>query len=346
MPFPTLVTDFGEINERARARLDSLTKPQGSLGQVEDIAAQLCVIAGVVPAPVPKRPAIVVFAGDHGVVADGVTPWPSEVTGQMVANFATGGAAINVIARATGASLTVVDVGVIGDTSMWPTVRQETIANGTKSLAHGPAMSSEERDRAFAVGARIAQEIIDGGADLVVAGDMGIGNTTSSAALISALTSTSAASVTGRGTGIDDPTLTLKTEIVRSAVERVAGMTSENIAAELGGFEILAISGFMMTAASRRVPVIVDGVIALAAAVVADALVPGLRPFLIAGHRSTEPGASVALTHLGLTPLIDLGLRLGEGSGAALAISLVQTAASLLAEMATFAEVAITDHHE
>ncbi len=343
MHFPVLNQEFGDIRSKAQARVDRLTKPQGALGQLEDLAVQLCAISGQVPVPVPQSPAIVVFAGDHGVVADGVTHWPSEVTGQMVANMAMGGAAINVIARSVGASITIVDVGVIGDTSQWPTVRQHTVAPATASLAIGPAMTPEQRDAAFEVGLNLANEVIDGGADLVVAGDMGIGNTTPSAALIGALTGSAAYSVTGRGTGIDDETLIRKSEIVVAALARVAGLSAEEIAAELGGFEIMAMAGFMIGAAARRIPVIVDGVIALAAAVTADALVPGLRPFLIAGHRSTEPGATVALNHLALTPLIDLGLRLGEGTGAALAIPLVQSAAALLAEMATFDDAAITD---
>jgi nicotinate-nucleotide--dimethylbenzimidazole phosphoribosyltransferase len=345
MHLPTLVTDFGDLNEQARVRLDSLTKPQGALGRLEDIAAQLCLIAGQVPAPVPASPAIVVFAADHGVVADGVTQWPSEVTAQMVANFASGGAAINVIARATGATLTIVDVGVLGDTTAWPTVRQEKVAAGTASLAKGPAMTAEQRDQAFEVGTRMAHEVIDGGADLVVAGDMGIGNTTASAALISALTDTSAHIVTGRGTGIDDSMLAHKTTIVNAAVTRSRGFTTQEVIASLGGLEIVAMAGFMTAAAFRRVPIIVDGVIALAAAVVADALVDGMRTYLIAGHRSSEPGATVALEHLGLLPLLDIAMRLGEGSGAAIAIPIVQSAAALLCHMATFADAAIVDQH-
>ncbi len=349
MLFPPLVTDFGDIEVIARQRLDSLTKPQGSLGQLEDLATQLCVIAGAVPAPVPRQPAIVVFAGDHGAVADGVTPWPSEVTGQMVANFAAGGAAINVIAQSIGATLTVVDVGVLSDTSSSKGVRQEKIAPGTQSLAHGPAMTAEQRDRAFAVGLMLANEVIDAGADLVIAGDMGIGNTTASAALICALTSSSASDVTGRGTGIDDETLSIKTKVVAAAVARALSsstpLTTAEQIAELGGFEIVAMAGFMIGAASRRIPVVVDGVIALAAALVAEVTVVGIRPFLIAGHRSSEPGATIALAHLGLSPLLDLGLRLGEGSGAALVTPIIRTAAALLAQMATFGETEIVDQH-
>lgn len=345
MLLPTLVQDFGDVASAARAHLDRLTKPQGALGQLEDLATQLCLISGQVPAPVPLSPAIVVFAGDHGVVADGVTHWPSEVTAQMVANFASGGAAINIIARQLNASLTVVDVGVIGDTSQFAGVRQETVAPGTASIAHGPAMTTTQRDVAFATGAKIAREVIDNGADIVVAGDMGIGNTTAAAALISAHTGIAANLVTGRGTGIDDAMLLSKTTIVEAAVARANGMPADEILAQLGGFEIVAMASFMIEAASRRVPVIVDGVIALAAAVSADALVAGLRPFLIAGHRSTEPGATAALAHLELVPVIDLGLRLGEGSGAALAIPLVQAAAALLSDMATFDSAAIVDQH-
>lgn len=346
MLFPSLVTDFGDIADVARRRLDVLTKPQGALGQLEDLATQLCVIAGKVPAPIPKGPAIVVFAGDHGVVADGVTPWPSEVTGQMVANFASGGAAINVIARTIGATLTVVDVGVMSDTSMLRGVRQAKVAPGTRSLAHGPAMTSEQRDRAFAIGLEQAIEVIDMGADLLIAGDMGIGNTTSSAALICTLTNSPPEDVTGRGTGIDDDTLAIKTRVIATALARVQSMPALDRIAELGGFEIVAMAGFMIGAASRRIPVLVDGVIALAAALVADVTVTGIRPFLIAGHRSTEPGATIALSHLALSPLLNLGMRLGEGSGAALAAPIVVAAASLMTEMATFGDTEIVDQHE
>lgn len=333
--------------ERAREHHARLTKPAGSLGRLEELGAQLCAIAESCPPP-PARPvAIVVFAGDHGVVAEGVTPWPSEVTAQMVANFATGGAAINVLARALGATMSVVDVAVSSELPAELAIRRFRVANGTRNLAREAAMSEAELTAALDVGVRLAGEAVDDGARLLVPGDMGIGNTTASAALICAVTGAAPAEVTGRGTGIDDATLALKTAVIESALSRLAaGAGAREIVRQVGGLEIAAIAGFMVGGAARRVPVVVDGVISVAAALVATALVPEVTGYLIAGHRSSEPGARYGLEYLGLRALLELDLRLGEGSGAALAVPLVQAAADVMAEMATFDAAGVSARDE
>ncbi len=329
----------------ARDLQDRLTKPQGSLGFLEAVGVQLAAIAGVCPPPIPEPVTIAVFAGDHGVVRAGVTPWPSEVTAQMVANFCAGGAAINVLARHVGADVVVVDVGVgtpiPGDAHG---LVQRNVRQGTANLAEGPAMSCDEALAALDVGADVARDALKNGARLLVTGDMGIGNTTSSAALIAAFTSSNPREVTGRGTGIDDDMLNVKVRVIESALARLPlDATPLDVVAEVGGLEIAALSGFIVAGAAAKVPVLIDGVIAVAAAVVARAFAPDVVGYLIAGHRSSEPGASVGLTQLGLTPMLDLGLRLGEGSGAALAVPLVQAAAKILREMATFDTAGVTD---
>ena len=300
-------------------------------------------ITGTCPPPLPEPAAVAVFAGDHGVVAQGVTPWPSEVTAQMVATFCAGGAAINALARQVGARLVVVDVGVATDLAPHPALLDRKVAPGTRDLAVGPAMTVDEARAAWAVGADVARHLVAGGARLLVMGDMGIGNTTPSAALIAAFTGRPAAACTGRGTGVDDATLAHKTAVVAAAVERVAEAPPEAVLAEVGGLEIAALAGYAAAGARARVPVLVDGVIALAALLAAEALAPGTVAGCVAGHRPTEPGASVALDHLGLGPLLDLDLRLGEGSGACLAVPLVQAAARVLREVATFDAAGVQD---
>jgi nicotinate-nucleotide--dimethylbenzimidazole phosphoribosyltransferase len=328
----------------ARQRHDRLTKPPGSLGRVEELGARLAAIAGACPPPIPAAPAVAVFAGDHGVVAAGVTPWPQDVTAQMVRNFLAGGAAINAIARQVGATVHVVDVGVAADLSDLDKVDHRKVRPGTADLSTGPAMSEEEVLAALDAGADVARQLVADGHDLLATGDMGIGNTTASAALIATFTARVGASVTGRGTGIDDAMLATKAGIVTRAAERTGALAGPvSVLAEIGGLEIAALAGYVVGGAAAGVPVVVDGVIALAALLSAEAACPGVRDRCIAGHRSTEPGASAALEHLGLDPVLDLGLRLGEGTGAALAIPVVQAAARLLTEMATFEEAAVAD---
>lgn len=334
--------------EAARALHLRLTKPPGSLGYVETIGVQLSAIAGLCPPPVPEPVTIAVFAGDHGVVDAGVTSWPSEVTAQMVANFCNGGAAINVLARHVHADVVVIDVGVAtAIPTESSTLVRRNVAKGTANLALGPAMTEEQASAAVDVGVEVANEALRGGARLLVTGDMGIGNTTPSAALIAAFTSKPPALVTGRGTGIDDEMLTTKTRVIEAALGRlVPGATTLAILAEVGGLEIAAMAGFIVAGAAAGVPVLIDGVISVAAALVATAFAPGVPPYLIAGHRSSEPGATVGLAHLGVRPLLDLELRLGEGSGAALAVPLVQAAAKILREMATFDSAGISERDD
>ena len=323
-----------------------LTKPPGALGRLEALGAQLCGIAGVCPPPLPTPAAVAVFAGDHGVVAEGVTPWPQEVTAQMVANFCAGGAAINVLARQTGARVLVVDVGVASPLEPRPGLALRKVAAGTGDLATGPAMTIAQATAALDVGAEVAAELVADGAAALVTGEMGIGNTTPAAALIAAFTGRPAAEVTGRGTGVDDRTLAVKVGVVERALALHAAAIAAGpipTLAALGGLEIAALAGFVVGGAAARVPVVVDGVIADAALVVAAALAPDVLACCVAGHRSHEPGATAALDHLGLTPLLDLGMRLGEGSGACLALPVVEAAARLLREMATFDSAGVSE---
>jgi nicotinate-nucleotide--dimethylbenzimidazole phosphoribosyltransferase len=285
-----------------------------------------------------------VFAGDHGVLAQGVTPWPQEVTAQMIANFVAGGAAINVLARQMGASVTVVDVGVAAELDDAPGLLRRKVRAGTADLAVGPAMTADEVDQALDIGTETAFDLVGRGARALVTGDMGIGNTTAAAAIIATMTARAAADVTGRGTGIDDATLARKVAVVDRALMRLgANRDGRVVLAEVGGLEIAALTGFIVGGAAQRVPVIVDGVIAGAALLVAAALCPAALPFAFAGHRSTEPGATAVLEHLGLEPLLDLGLRLGEGTGACLALPVLEASARVLAEMATFDSAGVSD---
>lgn len=330
-----------EAMAAAIARHARLAKPAGSLGRLETLGVRLAGMSRACPPPIPEPVTVAVFAGDHGVVASGVTPWPQSVTAAMVEAFAAGTAAVNVLARQVGADVVVVDVGVAGDIPSHPAVLDRKVRRGTRDLATGPAMTIGEVEAALAVGAAVATDAVAGGARCLVTGDMGIGNTTPSTALVAALTGIPAAGLTGRGTGIDDDMLRTKVKVVETAVARAEGATPREVLAEVGGLEIAALAGFVIAAAGTGVPVVLDGVIALAAAVVADALSGGdVRPYLVAGHRSVEPAASAALGHLGLDPLLDLGLRLGEGTGAVLAIPLVQAAARILSEMAALDDLA------
>jgi nicotinate-nucleotide--dimethylbenzimidazole phosphoribosyltransferase len=349
-PFQAAAAAVGPTDQvagtEAAALSDRLTKPRGALGRLETLGVQLAAVAGSCPPPVPEPAAVGVFAGDHGVVAEGVTPWPSEVTAQMVANFCAGGAAINVLARQHGARVVVIDAGVA--TPLPPGLGaghlvRARIRPGTGNIAVEPAMTADEAVAALDLGARMARQLVDEGARCLVTGEMGIGNTTPSAALISVLCDCRPADVTGRGTGIDGPTLARKVAVVERAVGRVDTKDPLSVLASVGGLEIAALGGFIVGGAAARVPVILDGVIAAAAAVVAQAMVPHVAGYLVAGHRSTEPGATAALRHLGLEPVLDLELRLGEGSGACLALPVVAAAARILREMATFDSAGVTD---
>jgi nicotinate-nucleotide--dimethylbenzimidazole phosphoribosyltransferase len=329
-----------------------MTKPPGALGVLEDVAAQLAGIAGTCPAPLPAPAAVAVFAGDHGVHAQGVTPWPQEVTAQMVANFLAGGAVVNAFAAELGAVVLVVDIGVAATLDPTlpdavPALISRKVRRGTADLAVGPAMTIDEARRAVEVGIEVATSLAPGSGCLVT-GDMGIANTTASAALVCAFTGATPASATGRGTGIDDPTLARKVEVVGRAVSRIPARPTTPAAAlavlaEVGGLEHAGLAGFILGAAAARIPVLLDGAIAGSAALVAAALCPTALEYALAGHTSAEPGHAIALQSLGLRPLLGLDLRLGEGTGALLALPLVASAARALRDVATFDSAGVTE---
>ncbi|MFD8482906.1 nicotinate-nucleotide--dimethylbenzimidazole phosphoribosyltransferase [Kitasatospora sp. NPDC059673] len=332
-------------------RQKRMTKPAGSLGVLEVIAAQLSGLARQCPPPIPEPGCVAIFAGDHGVHAQGVTPWPQEVTAQMVGNFLAGGAVVNAFAAQVGTEVCVVDVGVAAElpdaiqqgrtTGLLP----RKVKPGTDDMTQGPAMSRDEAVRAIEVGIETARDLVAAGNKVLITGDMGIANTTASAALISVFTETDPAEVTGRGTGIDDATHTRKVEVIRQALELHKPDPADPIGvlAAVGGLEHAALAGFLLGAASLRIPVILDGVIAGSAALVAKAIAPEVLAACIAGHRSAEPGHQTALARLGLRPLIDLDLRLGEGTGALLALPLVQSAARAMHDVATFDSAGVTE---
>ena len=318
-----------------------LPNPPGSLGRLEALSVQLSAIAGRCPPPAPGPATVVVFAADHGVVDAGVSAWPREVTAAMVANFAAGGAAVCVLAAAEGVEVEVVDVGVATPIPATPRgITTRTVAAGTRDLSRGPAMTTTEVRAALDVGVDAAERAVARGARALLTGEMGIGNTTPSAAIIAAVTGRRAAEVVGRGAGADEETVARKIAVVERAVRRVAADAGAvELLAEVGGLEIAALTGFIVAGAAARVPVVLDGVIAAAAALAACRAVPGLADHLVAGHRSAEPAATVALAHLGLEPLLDLDLRLGEGTGAVLALPLLSQSVQILTAMATFADL-------
>jgi nicotinate-nucleotide--dimethylbenzimidazole phosphoribosyltransferase len=335
----------GDAVAAARQRQSQMTKPAGSLGVLEDVSVQLSGLAGGCPPPLPEPAAVAIFAGDHGVHAQGVTPWPQEVTGQMVANFLAGGAVVNAFAAQAGAEVVVVDVGVATDLGQVPGLLPRKLARGTRDFTVGTAMSREQAVTAIGVGIEVARDLVAAGNRCLLTGDMGIANTTASAALICAFTGRDAAAVTGRGTGVDNETLARKVDVVRRglALHQPDAADPIRMLAAFGGFEHAALAGFIIGASALRVPVILDGVIAGSAALAACAIAPGAACSLIAGHRSAEPGHTVALDHLGLRPLIDLDLRLGEGTGALLALPIVQSAVRALRDVATFDAAGVTE---
>ena len=357
-----------EAMAAARERQDRMTKPRGSLGALEEVSVRLAGLAGSCPPPLPEPACVAVFAADHGVHAQGVSPWPQEVTAQMVVNFLAGGAVVNAFAAQAGAEVTVVDVGVAADLEPVPGLLPRKIARGTADFTEGPAMTRDQAVAALVTGAEIARNLVAAGNRCLVTGDMGIANTTASAALICAFTGADPAEATGRGTGIDAATYARKIEVVCRGLARHLpadptrtsapgpgpgpGPDSADpadpadpvsILAAFGGFEHAALAGFILGAAALRVPVILDGVIAGAAALAAVALAPDAIAACFAGHRSAEPGHAVTLSYLGLRPLVDLGLRLGEGTGAVLALPLVQSAARALRDVATFDSAGVAD---
>jgi nicotinate-nucleotide--dimethylbenzimidazole phosphoribosyltransferase len=333
-----------ECMSQARTRQDNLTKPAGSLGRLEDLSVQMAGIQGK-PLPRIKNKAIIVMAADHGVVAQGTSAYPQEVTAQMVMNFLHGGAGINVISRQIGARVVIVDMGVIGKMEADPNLLSRKIAPGTADMCSGPAMTTAQATRAIETGIEIVESEIQKGLDIVATGEMGIGNTTASAAICSVMTGIKPAEVTGRGTGLDDKQLQHKIEMIEKALSlhNVSSEKPLEILSRVGGFEIGGLAGVILGAAAHRVAVVVDGYISGAAALIAAGLCPQVKDYLIAGHCSIEPGHKYLLRHLGLKPLLDLNLRLGEGTGAALGICLVETSCHILSDMATFAEAGVSN---
>lgn len=330
--------------EAARTRQALLTKPAGSLGRLENLSIQL---AGITARPRPRftEKVVLVMAGDHGVAAAGVSAYPPEVTPQMVQNFLHGGAAINVLARLARARVVVVDMGVAAELPAHPQLVERKIAFGTGNIVVEPAMSRAEAEAALNAGAEVVLAEQGQGMDVLVLGDMGIGNTTPSAAIACAILGVDPTALVGRGTGVDDAGLVRKQTAVAQALKRHQPDSKDglDVLAKVGGFEIGGLAGAVIAAAAQRIPIIVDGFITTAAAMIAVTLVPEVRPYLIASHCSQESGHAAMLAWLELEPLFDLGLRLGEGSGAALALPLVEAAARLLDEMATFGEAGVSE---
>ncbi|MBI3213995.1 MAG: nicotinate-nucleotide--dimethylbenzimidazole phosphoribosyltransferase [Mycobacterium sp.] len=331
--------------DAARIRQDMLTKPQGALGRLEELSVWVSSCQGVCPPRQFSRARVVVFAGDHGVARTGVSAYPPEVTAQMVANIDSGGAAINVLAGIAGATVRVADISVDCDQPLSAPIGAHKVRRSSGDITTVDAMTAAETVAAVLAGRRIADEEVDAGADLLIAGDMGIGNTTPTAVLIAALTGTHPDSLVGRGTGVDDAGLARKAAAVRAAWQRAARVSDDPMAllGACGGADLAAMAGFCAQAAIRRTPVLLDGVVVTAAALVAERLAPGARHWWRAGHRSTEPAHAYALAHLGVDPILDLGMRLGEGSGAAVALPVLRAAVATLAAMATFGEASVSD---
>jgi nicotinate-nucleotide--dimethylbenzimidazole phosphoribosyltransferase len=332
---------------QAQERLDFLTKPRGSLGRLEELAARYVGIRRE-PMPALELKKVVVFAADHGVVAEGVSAYPQEVTFQMVYNFLRGGAGINVLARHVKARVEVVDIGVNHDFEELPGLVSRKVAYGSRNLAQESALTREEALEALLVGVERAEAATAEGVDALAAGDMGIGNTTAAAALASVFTGRPVSAVTGRGTGIEDHVLRHKVAVINRALSRHRPDPNDpvGVLAAVGGLEIAGIAGLILGAAAARRPLLLDGFIATAGALVATALAPSARDYLIAAHRSVEPGHQTMLDSLGLKPLVNLQMRLGEGTGAALGLGLLEAGVRIYREMATFAEAGVAEKEE
>ena len=336
-----------EAAQAARTAQSNLTKPQGSLGRLEDLSVRL---AGMLGTSRPSLGSKVVFtmAADHGVTDEGVSAYPSEVTRQMVLNFAAGGAAINVLTRHIGADVRVVDMGVASDQE-WPDcITNRKIAPGTRNMAQGPAMSIEEARRSLEIGAELAHQAVDEGAGAIAIGDMGIGNTTSASAITATVTGRTVAEVTGRGTGIDDTKLSLKVSVIERALKVNAPDSSDGmgIISKVGGFEIGGMAGVALGAASAGVPVFLDGFVSTSGALLAGVICPESVDYMVASHLSVEAGHAHALAHLGLKPLLDLEMRLGEGTGAVLAMGIADASCKLLSQMATFESAGVSGSND
>ena len=341
MRFGEVAPPDGRVAAAARRRQDLLTKPRGALGRLEDLSVWVSSCQGHCPPRQFERVRIVVFAGDHGVVQQRVSAYPAEVTAQMLDNIEAGGAAVNVLADIAGATVRAVDISVNRDTGSAGAYR---VRRSSGNIAVEDAVSPDEADAALETGRRIADEEIDAGADLLIAGDMGIGNTTAATTLVAALTDTEPVLAVGRGTGIDDAAWSRKTAAVRDALYRSGPVRDDPAAllAACGGADLAAMAGFCAQAAVRRTPLLLDGLVVTAAALLAEQLAPGARLWWQAGHRSPEPAHALALGHLRLEPILDLGLRLGEGTGAAVALPIVRAAVATLSSMATFTDAGVS----
>lgn len=333
-----------EWDERATLRLNSLTKPLGSLGRLEEVAARIVAIREELRPDCSKK-VIFTFAADHGVTEEGISAYPKSVTRQMLLNFLSGGAAINVLCRHFGIDVAVVDIGVDGDTSELRGLVSKKIARGTRNMASGPAMTTAEMYGALQVGIDLANDAAAHGRTLIGTGEMGIGNTTAASAITAVLTGRPVADVTGRGTGLDDAGLKHKIEIIERAiaVNRPDCSDPLQVLQKIGGLEIAGLAGLILGGAARRIPIVVDGFISTAAAAIACSLQPRVKQFLFAAHRSSEPGHDALLKFIGQSPLLDLNMRLGEGTGAALSMALIESATKLLNEMATFSSAGVSE---
>ncbi|HJS20927.1 MAG TPA: nicotinate-nucleotide--dimethylbenzimidazole phosphoribosyltransferase [Anaerolineales bacterium] len=345
MNLPTIPPLNEAAMQAARKRQNRLTKPQGSLGRLEELSIQLAGITGN-PFPSVGQKVVIVMAADHGVTREGVSAYPAEVTPQMVKNFLRGGAAINVLTRQANARVVVVDMGIAAEIpDLSGQLIRRRVAAGTANLAQGPAMTREQAEESIQSGIEVTLAEISKGADLLATGDMGIGNTTSSAAIACALMKQSPEGIAGRGTGVDDEGLGRKISVIARALalNKPDPHDALDVLAKVGGFEIGGLTGVMLAAAANRKPVVVDGFISSAAAMIAVSLLPAARDYMIAAHSSQERGHTLMLDWLGLNPLLDLNLRLGEGTGAALAFHLIEASTRILCEMSTFDEAGVSD---
>jgi nicotinate-nucleotide--dimethylbenzimidazole phosphoribosyltransferase len=333
-----------ETARAAQTRLDFKTKPRGSLGRLEELAVRLASIYRTTEPSLPAK-AVVVLAADHGVTEEGVSAYPQEVTCQMVRNFAAGGAAINVLASQQDARLVLVDMGTTRPVQDLSEIRSHRLGPGTANMARGAAMRGETARHGIEIGIQLAAELCQAGIRVIAIGEMGIGNTTASSAIVAAMLGLAPKQVTGRGTGVDDSRLALKIQTIEKALAVNCPDPADplDVLAKVGGFEIAGLVGVIVGAAARKVPVVLDGFITGAAALIAASLCPAARDYLIASHRSVEPGHTIVLDHLGLRPLFDLELRLGEGTGAVLALNLIEASLRILSEMATFESARVTD---
>lgn len=336
-----------EMMAKARARQNMLTKPAGSMGRLEEFSVQVAGITGTLN-PRLEHKVVVVMTGDHGVVAEGVSAFPQAVTPQMVFNFLHGGAAINVLSRHAGARVIVVDMGVAVPFEPHPDLIDKKIALGTQNMTQGPAMSREQAEKAILAGASVVESEREKGLEMLATGDMGIGNTTPSAAIAVVFTGESPTDICGRGTGVDDAGLKRKIAVVQKAIEVNQPNQADglDVLTKVGGFEIAGIAGAILGAAANGIPVVIDGFISTAGAMIAAQLCPEVRNYLFAGHCSEEQGHGTMLNWLGLEPILDLNFRLGEGTGAVLAMSLVEAGSKLLNEMATFGEAGVSEKPE